>query len=176
MKRRNFLGLCFIGGITLATGMKAYSMNFFGKKGDKDTPEGRDTSGYPFTLTDQEWREKLSEEQYRVLRGHGTERAFSSPLDSEKRNGTFLCAGCDHPLFSSQHKFDSRTGWPSFWKPLDGSAIGTTKDFKLILPRIEVHCANCGGHQGHVFNDGPQPTGLRYCINGVAMRFKPSEA
>jgi peptide-methionine (R)-S-oxide reductase len=123
-------------------------------------------------LSDDEWRQRLSPEQYRVLRGHGTERAGTSPLDREKRAGTFLCGGCEQELFDSTAKFDSGTGWPSFFQPRDG-AVGTTTDRKFFMTRTEVHCARCGGHLGHVFDDGPAPTGLRYCMNGVAMKFTP---
>ncbi len=123
-------------------------------------------------LSDDEWRQRLSPEQYRVLRGHGTERAGTSPLDREKRAGTFLCAGCEQELFDSAAKFDSGTGWPSFFQPREG-AVGTTTDRKFFMTRTEVHCARCGGHLGHVFDDGPAPTGLRYCMNGVAMKFTP---
>jgi peptide-methionine (R)-S-oxide reductase len=125
-------------------------------------------------LSEEEWRRRLDPEQFRVLRKHGTERAGTSPLDREKRAGTFHCAGCDLPLFASQQKFDSRTGWPSFWKPLE-NAVETTEDRTFFMVRTEVHCRRCGGHLGHVFKDGPPPTGLRYCMNGAAMVFKPSE-
>jgi peptide-methionine (R)-S-oxide reductase len=108
-----------------------------------------------------------------VLRHEGTERAFTSPLDAEKRAGTFICAGCDQPLFSSETKFDSGTGWPSFYTFIDG-ALGTSEDNSLFIARTEVHCSNCGGHQGHVFEDGPPPTGLRYCINGLSLKFVPA--
>ncbi|WP_244639199.1 peptide-methionine (R)-S-oxide reductase MsrB [Bosea sp. ANAM02] len=127
---------------------------------------------FPFQLTDAEWRARLTPEQYRILRGHGTERAGSCALNYEKRAGTFSCAGCDQKLFKSGKKFESGTGWPSFDQPLEG-AVGTTEDRSYGMLRVEVHCANCGGHLGHVFPDGPPPTGLRYCINGEAMNFEP---
>ena len=127
---------------------------------------------FPFRLTDAQWRARLSPAAYQTLRHEATERAGSSPLDREHRRGTFHCAGCNHPLFSSTTKFDSGTGWPSFWQPLP-RAVGTRREGGL-MPRTEVHCANCGGHLGHVFNDGPRPTGLRYCMNGVAMSFRPA--
>ena len=123
--------------------------------------------------SDAEWRQSLTPEQYRVLRKHGTERAGTSPLDKEKGEGIFHCAGCGQALFSSKAKFDSGTGWPSFFEPLDG-AIETSTDYYLIYPRTEVHCSRCEGHLGHVFNDGPKPTGQRYCMNGVAMNFDRS--
>ncbi|MFP4277765.1 MAG: peptide-methionine (R)-S-oxide reductase MsrB [Wenzhouxiangella sp.] len=126
------------------------------------------------TLSADQWREILTAEEFRVLRREGTERAFSSPLDSEYGDGTYICAGCHLALFSSDHKYDSGTGWPSFWQPIDPEHVGTKTDFKLILPRTEYHCARCGGHQGHVFEDGPPPTGQRWCNNGVALRFVPA--
>ena len=127
---------------------------------------------YPITRTDAEWRKLLTPRQYTILRKEGTERPGSSPLDKEKRKGTFVCAADRNPLFASTTKFDSGTGWPSFWKPLPG-ATGTSTDRSLLMERTEVHCAKCGGHLGHVFDDGPKPTGLRYCMNGDAMLFVP---
>ena len=122
--------------------------------------------------TDAEWREILTPEQFQVLRQHGTERARTSPLDKQYDKGTYACAGCGLPLFVSDTKFDSGTGWPSFFKPLDG-AIETTVDKTLFMTRVETHCSRCGGHLGHVFNDGPAPTGQRYCMNGVSLKFIP---
>ena len=136
--------------------------------------QGPDASAASFEITksDDEWRRLLKPAAYKVLRQHGTERPFTSPLDAEKRKGTFACAGCDLPLFSSETKFESGTGWPSFYRPLP-NAVGQSSDRSLIVPRTEVHCRRCGGHLGHVFEDGPPPTGLRYCINGVALSFAP---
>jgi peptide-methionine (R)-S-oxide reductase len=122
--------------------------------------------------TDADWKEQLTPEQFHVLREHGTERAGSSPLNYEKRSGTFQCAACATPLFTSDTKFESGTGWPSFWKPIEG-AVATTTDRSYGMTRVEVHCAACGGHLGHVFPDGPPPTGERYCMNGIALRFEP---
>ncbi len=126
----------------------------------------------PLKLSKEEWRTRLEPLAYKVLREEGTERAGSSPLDREKREGVFVCAGCGLPLFTSAMKFDSGTGWPSFFTTIPG-AFGTSRDFKLILPRTEYHCIRCGGHHGHVFDDGPPPTGLRYCNNGAALKFVP---
>lgn len=122
--------------------------------------------------TDSEWRSELGDLEYKVLRKHGTERAFSND-NFPKSEGTFRCRGCGTPLFDQEHKFDSGTGWPSFWRPMNDETVGETEDRSLFMRRTEVHCNKCSGHLGHVFPDGPQPTGLRYCINGVALRFDP---
>ncbi len=136
------------------------------------SPDGTeiDDDPTPVELSTDEWRERLDDSQFEVLRREGTERAWSHPLNDEKRDGLFVCAGCGLPLFSSEMKFESGTGWPSFSTMIPGS-LETKRDFKLLLPRTEYHCARCGGHQGHVFSDGPAPTGQRYCNNGVALRF-----
>lgn len=126
--------------------------------------------------TDAEWRQDLTPESYRVLREHGTERAFTSPLNDEKRQGMFVCAGCGKELFPAGTKFESGTGWPSFYQPVTPDAVATTEDRSWFTRRTEVHCDACGGHLGHVFPDGPRPTGLRYCINGAALDFKPDKA
>jgi peptide-methionine (R)-S-oxide reductase len=126
---------------------------------------------FPVELTDEAWRQKLNPQQYQVLRKHGTERAGTSPLNAEKRPGTFVCAGCGKDLFRSDTKFESGTGWPSFYQPLEGG-VATAEDRGFFMTRTEVHCAQCGGHLGHVFPDGPRPTGLRYCMNGAAMKFR----
>ncbi len=125
------------------------------------------------TKTDAEWRSTLSPEAFRVAREHGTERAFTSPLNAEKRAGMFVCAGCGKDLFTSVAKFESGTGWPSFFEPVNDAALGTKTDRSFFMKRTEVHCADCDSHLGHVFPDGPKPTGLRYCINGVSLDFKP---
>lgn len=124
-------------------------------------------------LSEAEWRERLTPEQYEVMRGHGTEAPFCSKLNPESRAGTYVCAACGLPLFASADKFESKSGWPSFTQPVTPDAVETSTDLKLLVPRTEVHCARCGGHLGHVFEDGPAPTGLRYCMNGVALRFQP---
>lgn len=128
---------------------------------------------FEVSLSEEEWRRRLDPQAFAVLRQEATEQAFTSPLNKEHRKGTFICKGCALPLFSSRTKFDSGTGWPSFWKPLP-SAVGTKTDHVLGYARTEVHCRRCGGHLGHVFDDGPPPTGLRYCMNGVALRFVPA--
>ncbi|NJL09932.1 MAG: peptide-methionine (R)-S-oxide reductase MsrB [Calothrix sp. SM1_7_51] len=130
---------------------------------------------YEITKTEAEWQALLTPEQFRVLRKHGTERAGTSPLDKEYGKGTFVCAGCGSPLFTSETKFNSGTGWPSFYAPIEG-AIGISVDKTLFMTRVEVHCNHCGGHLGHVFNDGPAPTGQRYCMNGVSLEFIPESA
>ena len=128
------------------------------------------------TKTDAQWRVELTPEQYRVLREHGTERPFTSPINDEKRPGMFICAGCGKELFASATKFDSGCGWPSFYAPASKEAVAEKEDRSLFMQRTEVLCDDCGGHLGHVFNDGPNPTGLRYCINGAALKFNPGKA
>lgn len=165
MSRRNFLG-----GTAVAAALAAAGLTLRGKSAEADEAA---STVFEVTKSEAEWRAQLTPAQYRVLRDHGTERAGTSPLDQEKRIGTYHCAGCDLPLFASATKYDSRTGWPSFYAPLD-NAIGTSEDRSFFTVRTEVHCRRCGGHLGHVFEDGPPPTGLRYCMNGVAMTFRPS--
>ena len=164
MNRRHFLYLS----VTLASvsiylpkrGMAEFMGEIMTTKADKTVK------------SKEEWKQILSAAQYDILRREGTERAFSSPLNEEKREGTYVCAGCELPLFTSDMKFDSGTGWPSFYTTIPNS-VETKRDFKLIYPRTEYHCARCGGHQGHVFNDGPEPTGQRWCNNGLALDFVP---
>jgi peptide-methionine (R)-S-oxide reductase len=138
------------------------------KKGSNDVIE-------KVVKTEDEWKKVLTPEQFNVLRKHGTERAFTSPLNDNHQKGVFVCAACGLTLFNSAQKFDSGTGWPSFWAPIDPSHIGTTTDRSFFQTRTEVHCARCGGHLGHVFEDGPKPTGLRYCMNGVSLKFEPAK-
>ena len=163
MQRREFLSTMAAFGLT-ATACAASAEQSARKKGAET---------FEVTKTDAEWKQALTPTQYQILRKHATEPAGTSPLDKEKRKGVFHCAGCDLPLYSSDKKFESGTGWPSFWEPLPG-AIGTTEDRSYMMVRTEVHCHRCGGHLGHVFDDGPKPTGLRYCMNGGAMVFKPT--
>lgn len=163
MNRRafNFLGL---GTVAAAAG----AGSTLAGAGDKKA------MSFEVTKTEEEWRQLLTPEQFYVLRKHGTERAHTSPLDKVYDPGIYKCAGCGQELFKSETKFNSRTGWPSFYAPIDNK-IGTTSDRSFFMVRTEVHCSRCGGHLGHVFNDGPQPTGLRYCMNGVSLKFEPAE-
>lgn len=163
MNRRDFLN----GGVFLSTTFLLSTIN----KGSENMTNAQ--SQFKVNKTEQEWRSILTPEQFRVLRKHGTEPSFSSPLDKQYAEGTYLCAGCDQQLFTSATKFNSGTGWPSFFQPIPGG-IGTSVDRSFFMTRTEVHCSNCGGHLGHVFNDGPAPTGLRYCMNGVALKFVPA--
>ena len=144
---------------------------FFGRFGGRGAAAAK---SFAVAMNDEEWQRKLSPAQYRVLREHGTERAGSSPLDKQYGTGVYHCAGCGQPVFSSDTKFNSGTGWPSFWAPLD-AAVETETDRSLFMTRTEVHCSQCGGHLGHVFDDGPQPTGQRYCMNGVSLEFRPGD-
>ncbi|MBW4652077.1 MAG: peptide-methionine (R)-S-oxide reductase MsrB [Kaiparowitsia implicata GSE-PSE-MK54-09C] len=171
MKRRKLLeaGAAVIGG--------AWVVKTISNTLDPTEVDTMATSNEQFTVnkTEQEWREMLTPEQFQVLRKHGTERAGTSPLDKIYEPGTYNCSGCGTPLFTSETKFNSGTGWPSFYAPIDG-AIATTTDRSLFMTRVEVHCATCGGHLGHVFPDGPAPTGQRYCMNGVSLEFVPLDA
>ena len=164
--RRTFL-MVTTGGLMAFLGLRLF--------GGGDDAVAEVKGKFEIEKSDAEWRQQLTPAQYSVLRAHGTERPGSSPLNQEKRKGTYACTGCDLPLFSSDTKYESGTGWPSFWQPLP-DAIGTTSDRSFLMTRTEVHCRRCGGHLGHVFDDGPPPTGLRHCINGVALSFKPAAA
>lgn len=167
--RMNKRELLLAGLRLLAVAVGGKIINFLGSA--NATPSAGEES-FEVTKTDEEWKAALTSDQYHVLRRHGTEPAGSSALDKNYAKGMYACAGCDLPLFSSEAKFDSGTGWPSFFEPLE-NAVGSSTDFKLIYPRTEIHCRRCGGHLGHVFNDGPPPTGKRYCMNGVALKFIP---
>ncbi|NBX02655.1 MAG: peptide-methionine (R)-S-oxide reductase [Alphaproteobacteria bacterium] len=160
MHRREFIKIALVGAslLALCKASKAFALQTVEK----------------IMKSDDEWKKTLTPEQYNVLRHEGTERAGTSPLLDEHRNGVFACAGCGLELFPSTTKYNSGTGWPSFYKPIEGH-IETSTDYKLVVPRTEYHCARCGGHQGHVFDDGPQPTGLRYCNNGVSLKFVPKD-
>jgi peptide-methionine (R)-S-oxide reductase len=166
LTRRTF-GLAGIGLAAAAAGLRTGSSH-----ASEETMNTTADETFEITKTPEEWRKILTPEQYYVLRDHGTERAGTSPLDKTYADGIYECAACDLPLFSSETKFNSGTGWPSFYKPLDG-AIGTSTDKGVFMTRTEVHCRRCGGHLGHVFPDGPPPTGLRYCMNGVSLKFVP---
>lgn len=163
--RRKALAVIAAGGAAL------FSLRWLG--GEDAVADAKQT--FEIEKSNDDWRAILTPAQYYVLRQHGTERAGTSPLNAEKRKGTYACAGCDLPLFSSDTKYESGTGWPSFYAPL-ANAIGTTVDRSFMMTRTEVHCRRCGGHLGHVFDDGPKPTGLRYCMNGVALKFVPAAA
>ena len=169
LDRRKLLGLgAGLGAIAAAGGAWVRPM--------REASAASEASDPAWNLSPEEWRERLSEQEFAVLREEATERPWTSPLNDEKREGTFHCGGCDLAVYPSSTKYESGTGWPSFWAPVSEDVIGTKTDFVLVYPRTEVHCARCGGHFGHIFNDGPQPTGKRHCLNGVALDFKAAGA
>ncbi|MGG6241045.1 peptide-methionine (R)-S-oxide reductase MsrB [Nodosilinea sp. AN01ver1] len=176
MKRRKLLeaGTAVVGGTWL---LSNFTAELLSQQVNSQSVDTMATSNEQFTVnkTEEQWREQLTPEQFRVLRQHGTERAGSSPLDKVYEPGVFKCSACGTPLFTSDTKFNSGTGWPSFYAPIEG-AIATTVDRSFFMTRVEVHCATCGGHLGHVFPDGPAPTGQRYCMNGVSLEFVPEQA
>ena len=168
MKRRTVIHSIILGSAAIGLGTLASRQML-----NAEPISAEETTEDVVTMTLEDWKNMLPKERYDILFREKTERAWTSPLNDEKRAGTFICAACYQPLFSSSDKFDSGTGWPSFTQPINSGAIGTKKDFKLIWPRTEYHCSRCGGHQGHVFDDGPQPTGQRWCNNGLALEFVP---
>lgn len=171
--RRRFLSGLSVSGLSALVYTK-----FFSSPADSKNIEKGDNNASQQTylsLSEEDWKRRLSPMEYYVLREEGTEKPGSSPLNHETRAGVYHCVGCDNPLFASSAKYDSGTGWPSFYDYIDDS-LNTKRDYKLFIPRTEYHCARCGGHHGHVFSDGPEPTGLRYCNNGVTLRFKPAKS
>jgi len=175
MKRRDLLivGAAIIGGSWISQFWRSLSIDSSPTDSEIAVDSSKAIKKYKIMKTEDEWKQTLTPEQFNVLRKHGTEKSFTSSLDKEYGKGAYSCAGCDLPLFTSDTKFDSRTGWPSFFAPIEG-ATATTTDTSLFMKRVEVHCSRCGGHLGHVFNDGPKPTGDRYCMNGVSLKFIPA--
>ncbi|MCJ8325415.1 MAG: peptide-methionine (R)-S-oxide reductase MsrB [Rhizobiales bacterium] len=164
MNRRNFISIGLLAGAAVSTAP------YFSFAANNNSLPDFDQ----WQLTNKQWRSRLTDVQYDILRDAGTERAYSNAMEASKKIGTYHCAGCDLAAYSSEHKYESGTGWPSFWQPIDLKFVDTKTDFSAIWPRTEVHCARCGGHQGHIFKDGPQPTGLRYCLNSASIIFKPA--